>query len=228
MKSIQRITPAVLLTLAFALPAEADPAQAATVDIFQSIQANALFRDVEQIVCADGSTNTLETDVAVLTDTNTDHPIGQPRTTTVGSSAQVTISNFCNGDFQQASANATNFDFTQNGLTSASLTATYDLVALGGNCVRDARRRAHVHRERPGECFEQRLRRKQREHRYPCRNHPRLSHRHLDGRGEPRRYEYHRPTEQLEPRGLPLDDRGHALTARDEYGAAVEESFAWQ
>jgi hypothetical protein len=133
MESIQRITPAVLLTLVFALPAEAGPAQGATVDVFQSIQANALFRDVEQIVCADGSTNTLETDVAVLTDTNTDHPIGQPRTTTVGSSAQVTISNFCNGDFRQASANAIHFDFTQNGLASASLTATYDLVALDGS-----------------------------------------------------------------------------------------------
>jgi len=109
-------------------------ATAATVEQFESVQANALFRVFTDTPCADGSQNVIETDVSVLTDTNTTRDPGQPGTVALDSAAQVLITNFCpGGDVRQASATARNPEFTQNGLQSAQLNARYDLVALDGS-----------------------------------------------------------------------------------------------
>jgi hypothetical protein len=120
------------VVLAFPVPGAA----AATVERFESVQANALFRQFADTVCADGSQNVIETDLSVLTDTNTTRDPGLPAVTTLGSAAQITITSFCpEGAFVQASATAVNPRFSQNGLQSASLNASYDLVALDGSSL---------------------------------------------------------------------------------------------
>ena len=118
--------------LAFPVPGAA----AASVENFESVQANALFREFTDTVCADGSPNVIETDVSVVTDTNTTHDPGQPPVTTLGSAAQIIITSFCpEGTIVEASATAVNPRFSQDGLQSARLNAAYDLVALDGSSL---------------------------------------------------------------------------------------------
>jgi hypothetical protein len=123
-----------VLLLGSVLAFEGSGAAASTVETFESVQANALFREFSDTVCADGSQNTVETDVSVLTDTNTTRDPGQPAVTALGSAAQIIITNFCpGGEIVEAFATAVSPQFSQSGLQSASLNASYDLVALDGS-----------------------------------------------------------------------------------------------